>query len=63
MRMRTTNFALLLLISGLSGPLLAQTTGEQIRQATHSFLDDFAAEQNRAGYAVTFEPGSVDSRL
>ena len=63
MRMRTTNFALLLLIFGLSGPLLAKTTAEQIRQATNSFLGDFATEQNSAGYTVTFEPGSVDSRL
>ena len=63
MRMRITNFALLLLMSSLSGPLLAQTTAEQIRQATLAFLGNFANEQTDAGYTVSFEPGAIDSRL
>jgi flagella basal body P-ring formation protein FlgA len=61
--MRITNFALLLLMSGLSSPLLAETTADQIRNATLEFLDNFAAEQSAEGYTVSFEPGSVDSRL
>ena len=61
--MRTTNFALLLLMSSLSGPLLAQTTAEQIRQAALTFLGDFANKQTSMGYTVSFEPESIDNRL
>ncbi|WP_449286916.1 flagellar basal body P-ring formation chaperone FlgA [Marinobacter sp. PE14] len=61
--MRITNFALLLLMSGLSTPLLAGTTAEQIQRATLAFLDSFATEQAEHGYTVSFEPGSIDSRL
>ncbi|MGB1838627.1 MAG: flagella basal body P-ring formation protein FlgA, partial [Marinobacter adhaerens] len=61
--MRITNFALLLLMSGLSTPLLAGTTAEQIQKATLAFLDSFASEQAEHGYTVSFEPGSIDSRL
>ena len=61
--MRITNFALLLLMSGLSGPLLAATTAEQIRNATLDFLDNFASEQAEEGYTVSFEPGLIDNRL
>lgn len=61
--MRITKFALLLLMSGLSGPLLAETTAEQIHKATQDFLEHFASEQAEEGYTVSFEPGSIDSRL
>ena len=61
--MRTTKFALILLMSCLSAPLLADTTAEQIRQATQEFLDGFATEQAAEGYTVSFEPGSIDDRL
>lgn len=61
--MRTTKFALILLMSCLSAPLLADTTAEQIRQATLEFLDGFATEQAAEGYTVSFEPGSIDDRL
>ncbi|WP_418141929.1 flagellar basal body P-ring formation chaperone FlgA [Marinobacter sp. MA] len=61
--MRTTKFALILLMSCLSAPLLADTTAEQIRQATLEFLDGFAREQAAEGYTVSFEPGSIDDRL
>lgn len=61
--MRITKFALLLLMSGLSGPLLAETTAEQIHKATKGFLENFASEQAGEGYTVSFEPGSIDSRL
>jgi flagella basal body P-ring formation protein FlgA len=61
--MRITNFALLLLMSGLSTPLLAGTTAEQIQKATLAFLDSFASEQAEHGYTISFEPGSIDSRL
>ncbi len=61
--MRTTKFALILLMSCLSTPLLADTTAEQIRQATLEFLDVFAREQAAEGYTVSFEPGSIDDRL
>ena len=61
--MRITNFALLLLMSGLSGPLLAETTAEQIRKASLEFLGNFASEQAEKGYTVSFEPGSIDDRL
>ncbi|SRR6056297_801911 len=61
--MRITKFALLLLMSGLSGPLLAETTAEQIHKATKAFLENFASEQAEEGYTVSFEPGSIDSRL
>jgi len=61
--MRTTKFALILLMSGLGGPLLAETTAGQIRKATVEFLDNFASEQAGEGYTVSFEPGSIDSRI
>ncbi len=61
--MRTTKFALILLMSCLSATLLADTTAEQIRQATLEFLDGFATEQAAEGYTVSFEPGSIDDRL
>lgn len=61
--MRITKFVLLLLLSGLSGPLLAETTAEQIRKATVEFLDNFTSEQAVEGYRVSFEPGSIDNRL
>lgn len=61
--MRTTKFALILLMSCSSAPLLADTTAEQIRQATLEFLDGFATEQAAEGYTVSFEPGSIDDRL
>ena len=61
--MRTTKFAQILLMSCLSTPLLADTTAEQIRQATLEFLDGFATEQAAEGYTVSFEPGSIDDRL
>lgn len=61
--MRTTKFALILLMSCLSAPLLADTTAEHIRQATLEFLDGFATEQAAEGYTVSFEPGSIDDRL
>ena len=61
--MRITKFALILLMSGLSAPLLAETTAEQIRKATLEFLGGFASEQANEGYTVTFEPGAIDSRL
>jgi flagella basal body P-ring formation protein FlgA len=61
--MRITNFAILLLISGFSAPLLAETTADQIRNATLGFLESFAAEQAKEGYTVSFEPGSIDNRL
>lgn len=61
--MRTTKFALILLMSCLSTPLLADTTAEQIRQATLEFLDVFAREKAAEGYIVSFEPGSIDDRL
>ncbi|WP_305966131.1 flagellar basal body P-ring formation chaperone FlgA [Marinobacter salsuginis] len=61
--MRTTKFALILLMSCLSTPLLADTTAEQIRQATLEFLDVFAREKAAEGYTVSFEPGSIDDRL
>ena len=61
--MRISNFALLLLMSCLSAPLLAKTTAEQIQTATVAFLESFASEQAEQGYTVSFEPGSIDSRL
>lgn len=61
--MRTTKFALILLMSCSSAPLLADTTAEQIRQATLEFLDGFAREQAAEVYTVSFEPGSIDDRL
>eukprot|EP00903_Cladosiphon_okamuranus_P005241 g5239.t1 len=61
--MRTTKFVLILLMSCLSAPLLADTTAEQIRQVTLEFLDGFATEQAAEGYTVTFEPGSIDDRV
>lgn len=61
--MRTTKFVLILLMSCLSAPLLADTTAEQIRQATLEFLDGFATEQAAEGYTASFEPGSIDDRL
>ncbi|KMQ74258.1 flagellar basal body P-ring formation chaperone FlgA [Marinobacter subterrani] len=61
--MRITKFVVLLLMSGLSGSLLAQTTAGQIREATLKFLDEFATEQASAGYKVAYESGSIDSRV
>lgn len=61
--MRITNLALILVMSIASGPLLAETTAEQIRKAAVAFLQDFATEQASQGYKVTFEPGAIDSRL
>lgn len=61
--MRITNFALLILMSGLSGPVLAETTADQIRESTVAFLESFASEQAAEGYNVSFKPGSIDSRL
>ncbi|MEC7377791.1 MAG: flagellar basal body P-ring formation chaperone FlgA [Pseudomonadota bacterium] len=61
--MRITNLALALVLSVLSGPLLAETTAGQIREAAVAFLQTFAEEQASQGYTVTFEPGNIDSRL
>lgn len=61
--MRIINLPLLFLMSGLAGPLLAATTADQIEKAAVGFLETFAAEQAQKGYAVTFEPGTIDSRL
>jgi flagella basal body P-ring formation protein FlgA len=50
-------------MSGLSAPLLAETTAQQIRKATLEFLETFALEQAAEGYTVSFEPGPIDNRL
>lgn len=61
--MRITKLVLLLLMTSLSSSLLAQTTAGQIREAALAFLDEFATEQASAGYEVSFEAGSIDSRI
>ncbi|MBU2952511.1 flagellar basal body P-ring formation chaperone FlgA [Marinobacter sp. F3R08] len=61
--MRIINLALLILLSGVSGPLVAATTAAQIQKATLVFLQNFASEQANEGYTVSFEPSSIDNRL
>lgn len=61
--MRITILAPLLLMSALSGPVLADTTAGQIRKATVAFLQEFAEKLANDGYRVTHEPGAIDSRL
>jgi flagella basal body P-ring formation protein FlgA len=48
----------------IAGPVsAATTTARQIHQAADDFLESFAAEQSDGGYDVTYQPGSLDSRL
>lgn len=61
--MRTTIFCIALLMSGVTGDIAAQTTAIEIEQAATDYLDAFAEEQSKQGYQVSFEPGSIDSRL
>lgn len=61
--MRTTLLVSLLFMSALANSVLAETTANEIRKATTSFLAAFAREQASAGYQVTFETGRIDSRL
>lgn len=61
--MRTTIFAFALLMLGLGNAAHAKTSAEDIEQAAHRFLEAFADEQSERGYTVTFETGTIDSRL
>ncbi|MBW4936370.1 flagellar basal body P-ring formation chaperone FlgA [Marinobacter sp. F4206] len=60
--MRITIFALLLLLAGIS-EAGAKTTAEQIEEAATRFLERFTAQQADEGYEVSFDAGTVDSRL
>ncbi|MDN6320106.1 MAG: flagellar basal body P-ring formation protein FlgA [Marinobacter sp.] len=61
--MRTQLLVLILLMSALASTVQAKTTAKEIREATASFLETFAATQAKKGYQVTFETGSIDSRI
>ncbi|MBQ0745669.1 MAG: flagellar basal body P-ring formation protein FlgA [Marinobacter sp.] len=61
--MRTKLLVSLLFMSALANSVLAETTANEIRTATTSFLDAFARTQAREGYQVTFETGRIDSRI
>lgn len=61
--MRITIYAFALLMSGFSAHAGAETTASQIREAAVQFLEVFANEQAEHGYTVSFETGSIDSRL
>lgn len=61
--MRTTIFGIALLLSGIATGVSAKTTAAEIEQAATAFLQRFADVQADQGYNVTFEPGTVDSRL
>lgn len=61
--MRTTIFSIALLMSGVTGSAVAQTSAMEIEQAATDYLTAFAKAQSEQGYKVTFEPGTVDNRL
>lgn len=61
--MRTTLLVSLLFMSALPSSVQAETTADEIRLATTSFLGDFARTQAEEGYQVAFETGSIDSRI
>jgi len=61
--MRTFIFAFTLLMSGTAALAQGQTTAEQVRQASIRFLEQFAADQAEDNYKVSFEAGTIDSRL
>jgi flagella basal body P-ring formation protein FlgA len=62
--MRTLIYVLILLLPG-AGALAgtAPTTADQVRDAAARFLDAYASEQAKQGYTVSYETGTVDSRL
>lgn len=62
--MRTQLLVLILFMPALlASPVQAKTTANEIREATTSFLEDFAAIQAKKGYRVTHKTGSIDSRI
>ncbi|MGO1461622.1 MAG: flagellar basal body P-ring formation chaperone FlgA [Oleiphilaceae bacterium] len=61
--MRTQLLVLTLLASALATPVQAETTANEIREATTSFLEAFADTQAEKGYQVTFEAGNIDNRI
>ncbi len=61
--MRTTLLVSFISMSALANPVLAETTADDIRLATTSFLAAFGRTQAKEGYQVTFETGGIDSRI
>lgn len=58
-----TQLLVLTLFMALASSVQAQTTANEIHEATVSFLEAFAATQAERGYQVTYETGNIDSRI
>jgi len=58
-----TQLLVLTLFMALTSSVQAQTTANEIHEATLSFLEAFAATQAERAYQVTFETGNIDSRI
>lgn len=62
--MRTIIYALILLMPGFSALATTQpSTADQVQKAATRFLDAYAEQQAKEGYTVTYETGTIDSRL
>ncbi|AOY87865.1 flagella basal body P-ring formation protein FlgA [Marinobacter salinus] len=61
--MRTTIYALTLLMSSFSAFAGTELTATQVHEAAVGFLEIFAKQQAANGYKVSFETGSIDDRL